>query len=58
MLFCCKKLLKKFLKKFVVTIDITTRRVYNIVVIEKVTTNRFTFSIFKTKTIQHNFQEV
>lgn len=47
MLFCCKKLLKKFLKKFVVTIDITTRQVYNIVVIKKVTTNRFTFSLFK-----------
>ena len=47
MLFCCKKLLKKFLKNFVVTIDITTRRVYNIVVIKKVTTNRFTFSLFK-----------
>lgn len=58
MLFLLQKTPEKI---FVVTIDITTKRVYNIVVIKKVTTNRFTFSIFKlfkTKTFQHNFQEV
>lgn len=47
MLFLLQKTPEKLKKKFVVTIDITTRRVYNIVVINEVTTNRFTFSIFK-----------
>lgn len=48
MLFLLQKTPEKILKKFfVVTIDITTRRVYNTVVIRKVTTNQFTFSIFK-----------